>query len=53
MGTQLQRFVDAGGDEDDGGEAAAPGGGVGWERAVGGDMNAVYEHLLAPADRER
>ena len=39
MSTQLQRFLD----DDEGG----------WERAVGGDMNAVYEHLLAPADRER
>lgn len=39
LGTQLQRFLD----DDEGG----------WERAVGGDMNAVYEHLLAPADRER
>jgi hypothetical protein len=43
LGTQLQRFLDAEGSDGSGR----------WERAVGGDMNAVYQHLLAPADRER
>jgi len=38
LDTQLQRFVEAS---------------AGWERVAGGDMNAVYEHLLLPADRER
>lgn len=58
--TQLRRFVDGDGEGAEGGAATEGAAGDrgqrcsrGWERAVGGDMNAVYQHLLAPADRER
>ena len=44
--TQLERFVGKG--EGERGRE----GGV-WERAVGGDMNAVYDYLLEVGDRER
>jgi len=42
--TQMARFV--------GGEEGGVGGGP-WERAVGGDMNNVYDHFLLPEDREK
>jgi hypothetical protein len=48
--TQLERFVVKGEGEEgrEGGEE----GGV-WERAIGGDMNAVYDYLLEVGDREK
>ncbi len=48
---QLARFVGAGEKEGAGegeGEESGP-----WQRAVGGDMNAVYDAWLLPADREK
>lgn len=51
LGTQLRRFVVDAAADGEGEREGAEGGG--WERAAGGDMNAVYQHLLAPADRER
>jgi hypothetical protein len=42
--TQKARFV--------GGEEGGVGG-VPWERAVGGDMNNVYDHFLLPEDRKK
>ncbi len=46
--TQLERFVVNGEEEGgrDRGEKWT------WERAIGGDMNAVYDYLLEAGDRE-
>ncbi|TFJ85636.1 hypothetical protein NSK_003144 [Nannochloropsis salina CCMP1776] len=50
--TQKARFV--GGEEGGVGGGLEGGvGGVPWERAVGGDMNNVYDHFLLPEDRKK
>lgn len=47
--TQLERFVGKGEGE---GRREEEEGGV-WERAIGGDMNAVFDYLLELGDREK